>query len=190
MSDQINEGAPVPEEVPAEQPAAEPTPAAAEPTPAAEPIGPTPGEAWESVLSALGELGDALSTWAKAAADTPENRQHLDEVRSGVNDMARQANEAFSAMAGSDFGRQVSESASQMGTAIGSSAQEFGQAAAPHVASAFAGLADAFGRAAQKVGEKASPPTAPDPDARPAPEPPASAATPMPPSEPEDDAGK
>ena len=143
MSDQINEGAPVPEEVPAEQPAAEPTPAAAEPTPAAEPIGPTPGEAWESVLSALGELGDALSTWAKAAADTPENRQHL------------------------------AEGATQVGQAIGGTAQEFSQAAAPHVASAFAGLADAFGRAAQKVSEATTGQPAAEPPTRPAPEPPA-----------------
>jgi len=187
MTDESN--VPIPPE-PAETPVGAGPPEAepAAPNPAA--AGPTPSAAWDDVVARLGDLGDALSAWAKAAADTPENREHLDEVRAGVNDMARQANEAFSAMAGSDFGRQVSESASQMGTAIGSSAQEFGQAAAPHVASAFAGLADAFGRAAQKVGEKASPPTAPDPDARPAPEPPASAATPMPPSEPEDDAGK
>ena len=181
MSDLTNEGAQTPD-MPAEQPtsAAAPQPAEAsstgEPTApeeAAAPAGPTPGEAWDEVVARLGELGDALSAWAKAAADTPENRQHLDEVRSGVNDMARQATEAFSAMADSDFGRQFAEGASQMGQSIGGTATELSQAAAPHVASAFAGLADAFGRAAQKVGEAASAHPAAEPPSRPAPEPPA-----------------
>ena len=176
MSDQINEGAPAPEQVPAEQPsAAEPQAAVSEPQAAAEPgapTGPTPGEAWDSVVSALGTLGDALSTWAKAAADTPENRKHVDEVRNGVNEMARQAGEAFSAMADSDFGRQFAEGATQMGQSIGEGAQEFSQAAAPHVATAFAGLADVFGRAAQKVSEATTARPAAEPPSRPAPEPP------------------
>ena len=140
----------------------------------AQPTGPTAGEAWGDVVARLGELGDAISAWARAAADTPENRKHLEELRAGVEDIARQANEAISAAANSDFGRQVAEGATQVGTAIGSTAQDIGQAAAPHVASAFAGIADAFGRAAEKVGQAATPHPA-EPPARPAPEPPAPA---------------
>lgn len=154
--------------------------------------GPSAGEAWAGVIVKLGELGDAISAWAKAAADTPENREHIDEVRAGVNDMAKQANEAFSTVASSDFGRQVAEGATQMGTTIGETAQEFGQAAAPHVASAFAGLANAFGRAAEKMGDAAAPPTPPEPPAAtpmPSAEPPAGESdSPAAASEPEDDA--
>jgi hypothetical protein len=155
-------------------------------------LGPSAREAWGDVVISLGDLGGAISAWAKAATDTPENRQHLEEVRSVVNDMARQASEAFSAVAESDFGRQVAEGATQVGSAIGSTAQGIGQAAAPHVASAFAGLADAFGRAAEKVGEAATPRDA-EPSSRPAPEPPPvaspedSTAEPYPPEEPPDD---
>jgi hypothetical protein len=166
-------------EVGAGMPEAEPSTAAPAAPSAAS--GPTAGEAWEQVVRKLSELSDAVSVWAKAAADTPENRKHVDDVRAGVNDMARQANEAFASVSGSEFGRQFAQGADQMGAAIGEGASEFGAAAAPHVASAFAGLADVFGRAAQKVGESVSPPKAPDPGARPAPEPPA---TPMPPAEP------
>ena len=169
-----------PVEPPAE-PATEPGAESAAGSSAPRPSGPTAGEAWEQVVRKLSELSDAISVWAKAAADTPENRRHVDDVRAGVNDMARQANEAFASVSGSDFGRQFAQGADQMGTAIGETASEFGAAAAPHVATAFAGLADVFGRAAQKVGESVSPPKTPDPGARPAPEPPA---TPMPPSEP------
>jgi hypothetical protein len=154
------------------------------------PAGQSAGEAWSDVVARLGELGDAISAWAKAAADTPENRKHLDDVRTGLDEVAQRANEAFSNVASGDFGRQVSDSATQMGTAIGSTAQEIGQAAAPAVASAFAGLADAFGRAAEKVGEAAAPRTA-EPHDRPAPEPPAAAtprpATPASPAGPPDD---
>jgi hypothetical protein len=185
MSDQSNEGAQAPFGIPAEQTAAgveAQADASQMPEPGA-PSGPTPNEAWADVVTQLGELGDALSAWAKAASDTPENRQHIDEVRSGVNDMARQASEAFSAVAGSDFGRQFSEGATQVGQAIGGTAQEFSQAAAPHVASAFAGLADVFGRAAQKVSEATSQHAA-EPPSRPAPEPP-SAEQPVAPAWPE-----
>ena len=45
----------------------------------------------DEVVVALGGLGDALSQWAKAATDSPENRRHLDEIRTSVNDMARNA---------------------------------------------------------------------------------------------------
>jgi len=164
-------GAGMPEAEPPAEPSAAPSAAA----------GPTTAEAWQLVVCKLSELSDAVAVWAKAAADTPENRKHVEDVRAGVNDMARQANEAFASVSGSEFGRQFAQGADQMGAAIGEGASEFGAAAAPHVASAFAGLADVFGRAAQKVGESVSPPKTPNPGARPAPEPPA---TPMPPAEP------
>ena len=145
MNDDPN--API-EPEPAEQPFAEPAAAAD-----AAAAGPSAGEAWDVVVVKLRELGDAVAAWTKAATDTPENRQHLDEVRAGVTDMTRQASDAFSSVASSDFGRQMSEGATQMGQAIGGTAHEIGQAAAPAVASAFAGLADIFGRAAHKVDE-------------------------------------
>jgi 2-oxoglutarate dehydrogenase E2 component (dihydrolipoamide succinyltransferase) len=141
-----------PQDPAAEQPAA-PEPEVA--APAAEPIpapGPSSAEAWQDVVVKLRELGDAFAVWTKSATDTPENRRHVEEVRSGVNEMARQASDAFSSVAASDFGRQVSEGAQEFGQA----AQEFGAAAAPHVASAFSGLADMFGRAAHKVEESVS----------------------------------
>jgi hypothetical protein len=191
MSDDIIDVTPIIHDVPAENPEtpigeAPPEPddtvasdaeAAADDAGAAasEPSGPSPSEAWDSVRTALGDLGDALSAWAKAATDSPENRKHLDELRAGVNDMASQANDAFASMASGDFGKQVSQGADEFGRAVSSSATEFGQAAAPHVASAFAGLADAFGRAAQKMGEAAAQPDA-EPYPRTAPQPPAAEA--------------
>ena len=132
----------------------------------------------------------AADAWTKAAADTPENRKHLEEVRSGVNEVARQANDAFSSVASGDVGRQISEGATQMGHAIGEGAQELGAAAAPHVASMFAGLADMFGHAAQKVGESVPPPAPSDAQAsvgaepaEPAPEAPVAPQPPVPPTD-------
>jgi hypothetical protein len=120
------------------------------------PTGPSAGEAWVDVVARLGDLGEAVSAWAKAAADNPDNRRHLDEVRAGVNDMAGKAEAAFAQVASSDIGQQVKAGATEAGEAIGDAAQKASAAAAPHVASAFAGLADVFGRAATKVDEAAS----------------------------------
>ena len=142
-----------------------PTPGAApEPPspPATEtPAGPSAGEAWADVVARLGDLGEAVSAWAKAAADNPDNRRHLDEVRAGVNDMAGKAEAAFAQVAATDLGQQVKAGATEAGEAIGDAAQKVSSAAAPHVASAFAGLADAFGRAAHRVDEAASRQTGP-----------------------------
>ncbi|NTU71944.1 MAG: hypothetical protein HGB10_09030 [Coriobacteriia bacterium] len=169
---------------------------AAEATPAPEPAAAAPGaaagasagEAWADVIARMGELGDAIATWTRAAADNPENRRRLDDVRRGVNEMATKADGAFAQMSNSDIGQQVASSAEEAGQFIGDTAQKVSEAAAPHVATAFAGLANAFGKAAQKVEEAATrqaapaPPAPPAPDAAPAPA--ATAHTPEPTPEP------
>jgi hypothetical protein len=170
---------PEPAETPVGEGAPEPVAEAAETAAAAA----SASEAWGDVLASMVTLGDAISAWARAAANEPDAKRHLDELRSGVNEMARQADAAVSSVTGGDFGKQVSEGASQAGDAIGAAAAELSQAAAPHVATAFAGLADVFGRAAQKVSEAASSSTSAQPHTRPAPEPPAGEAIAMPPSD-------
>jgi len=155
------------------------------------PEGPSASAAWDGVVVAIGDLGDAIGAWARAASDNPENRRHLDEVRGSVNDMAQKAGTMFTDVANSEFGQQVRQSADDAGQAFADTAQKVSEAAAPHVASAFAGLADVFGRAAQRAGEAAAPrPTTPSDDeapSRPAPEPPSQSPSP---AEPETSDGK
>jgi hypothetical protein len=146
-----------------------------EPTAEAIPI-PTPAsptaEAWSDVVARMSELGTALSAWAKSAADDPQNKQRLESVRAGVDEMARQADVAFGKVTSSDFGQQVSQGAQQAGDAIGGAAQQVSDAAAPHVATALSGLAGVFGRAAAKVDEAVNrdrTPETPAADATPSP---------------------
>ena len=160
-----------------------PQPTASDATSAAGPLpsGPTAAEAWNDVIAAVAALGDAVAAWARASADTPENRQHVADVRRSVNDMAQRADAAFTSAAHSDFGEQVRQGADGAGQTIADTAQKVSDAAAPHVASAFAGLADVFGYAAQKASEAATPrATAPKPDSEPAAPAPAAPAQPMP----------
>jgi hypothetical protein len=127
----------------------------------------------------MGELGSALSAWAKSAADDPMNKQRLNQVRAGVDEMARQADAALGRVTSSDFGQQVSQGAQQAGDAIGDAAQQVSAAAAPHVATALSGLASVFGKAAVKVDEAVSRDRTPEPPAQaaqPAPAGPAEAA--------------
>jgi hypothetical protein len=134
-------------------PTPEPTPdAGAGPESASAPGSPT-AEAWNDVVARMSELGTALSAWARSAADDPQNKQRLEQVRAGVDEMARQADVAFGKVTSSDFGQQVSQGAQQAGDAIGGAAQQVSDVAAPHVATALSGLAGVFGRAAAKVDE-------------------------------------
>jgi len=153
VTDESNAPAPAPE-----PPAApEPPSAPAEPSGS----GPSVSESWDDVVARMKDLGDAISGWAHAAADNPENREHLDQVRQSLGEMSAKAAETFAEVAHSDFGKSVAAGASQAGQAIGDAATTVGQAAAPHVASAFAGLADVFGKAAQHVSEQTARQAAP-----------------------------
>jgi hypothetical protein len=146
-------------------------------------------DAWNDVVARMGELGSALSAWAKSAADDPANKQRLNQVRAGVDEMARQADAALGKVTSSDFGQQVTQGAQQAGDAIGDAAQQVSAAAAPHVATALSGLASVFGKAAAKVDEAVSRDRAPEPPAeasQPAPAGPAEAA-PAPPQQGSDD---
>ena len=109
--------------------------------------------AWEDVLSEITKLGDAIGRWTKTAADDPENRRRLEQIRLGMDDVASKAEQSFNDISRSEFGSQVRESATQVGQAVGGAAQQVGEAAAPHVAAVFGSLADAFGSAATKVDE-------------------------------------
>jgi hypothetical protein len=131
---------------PMEEPVMKREPAKAEPD-----AGAPTGDAWDDVLARVGDLGDAISQWARAATEDPENRRKLDEIRAGMDDMARQAQETFEDIDATEFGKQFREGVEVTGRAVGDAAQKVSDAAAPHVALIFAGLADAFGRAAAGV---------------------------------------
>ena len=141
---------------PASEPAAEPTPEPTAPATPEPPAGPSANAEWSAVVAQMGALGDAIAAWARAAVNDPDAQRHLDEVRSGVNAIARKAESTFNDVAASDFGQQVRQGAEQAGAAIGDTAQKVSEVAAPHVASAFAGLADVFGKAAARAEEVAT----------------------------------
>jgi len=175
---------------PAEQP--DPAPASAPSAPSApsdpgDPGDPTPDpaarEAWDEVVVSMTDLGDAVARWARAATNDPAAKQKLGQIRGGINDIAGKAETAFSQVTESDVGKQFAQGAEQAGQAIGDAAQQFSTAAAPHVKSAFAGLASAFSRAADKVDEaarshEANSTASPAPAANPAPPIPDPPATP------------
>lgn len=180
-----------------EEPSAAPTPG--EPAAAPSPGSPNPSEAWADVVARMGQLGDAMSAWAKAATDSPENRRRLDDVRSSMNDIAGKADEAFTRVTGSEVGTHVKASATEAGQAIGAAAGAAGRAAAPVVVTTFSSIAEFFGTAAERVEEAArrsaaageapvpepTVPTAETPVAPVVPEPPIESQHPAPPAPPE-----
>jgi hypothetical protein len=118
-----------------------------------DPLGPTPSEAWNDVVGRLSDLGDAVVRWVKAAADEPDTKAKLDQVRAGIDEIGKRADAALGRAVRSDIGHQVVEGAEQAGQAIRGVAQQVSHAAAPAVRSTLAGLSDAFGKAAAKVDE-------------------------------------
>ena len=112
---------------------------------------------WQDVLARMSELAEAVGRWAKAATNDPETKQRLAQVRSGIDDLARKADEAMGRVEGTDLGKRVKDGAEQTGQVIGEAAQRVTEVAAPAVKSALAGLSDAFGKAAVKLDEANKP---------------------------------
>jgi len=135
-----------------------------EPEPPAAP-GPSTGEAWDAVLARMSDFGVAVSVWAGAAANEPETKERLDEVRAGIDEIGTKLDAAV--------GRAVR---SQAGQAIGDAARTVAEATAPTVRDVFSELSNMFGRAASRVDatvkaaaadsapveEPASPPSSPE----------------------------
>lgn len=133
-----------------------------------DPAGSTASQAWYDVLARMSDLGDAVARWTKTAANDPDNKQKLDQVRMSINDIARKADAGLGHVSGSEFGQQFKGGAEQAGQAIGEAAQHVTEVAAGNVKSVFVGLSDAFGKAAAKIDEATPRRSEPDPsDAKP-----------------------
>lgn len=117
------------------------------------PSGPTPGEAWDDVVARLSGLGDAVTRWAKAAANEPDTKQKLDQVRVGIDEIGQKADAALGRAVRSDLGHQVREGAEQAGQAMSDAVQQVSQAAGPHLKNVFSEISDIFGKAAVRVDE-------------------------------------
>jgi len=104
--------------------------------------GPSTGEAWDAVLARMGDFGVAVTVWAGAAANEPETKERLDQVRAGIDEIGTKLDAAV--------GRAVR---SQAGQAIGDAARTVAEATAPTVRDVFSELSGMFGRAASRVDE-------------------------------------
>jgi hypothetical protein len=123
--------------------------------PDTEPTGTTrpTGEAWEDVMARMSDLGEAVARWVRAAANEPDTKEKLDQVRAGIDDIGQKADAALGRAVRSELGQQVKEGAEHAGQAMSDAAQRVTDVAAPHVKNAFAGLSDVFGKAAARVDE-------------------------------------
>lgn len=143
------------------------------------PSGPTAGEAWDDVLAHMKGLGEAVSGWIQAAANEPDTKEKLDQVRAGIADIGLMADAALGRAVRSDLGHQVREGAEQASQAFSDAAQHVTQVAGPHVKSVLSGLSEVFGKAAARVDEASH--------RRPEPVPPVETAPPAAPPIPTDD---
>lgn len=130
--------------------------------------------AWEDVKRALDELGSSVAQWAASVKDDPENRRHIEELKTGINDLGDELGRIVDKAAQSDVGRTVGGAAQKAGDAIGDTARKVGTEAGPHVAAAFRSVAEGMRKAAESVESKVAsadgPSPAPAPPVPPIPE--------------------
>ena len=107
----------------------------------AQETGPTSGDAWREVAARLDDLGDAITRWARATKDDPDNRRRATELKERIEAMGRQIGDVLK-QAGGRFSEEV----------------------APRMASAFDAAADKLRDAAERSEQKEASESEPEPE--------------------------
>lgn len=76
-----------------------------------------PADEWEELGRRVSELGDAIVAAVRAAADDPENRKRLDELKSGLESMVTVVGDAFSGASETNEGKRLGEAAERVAAA-------------------------------------------------------------------------
>lgn len=129
-------------------------------TPGAEPR----TDPWPDVVRSLDELGRAVTAWASAVRDDPENRTRVKELQEHLEVMGRQVGEVADSAMRSDVAKQVGSAFVATGEVVASTAKRVSDEVSPFVASAFRTAAESIRDAAQRIEQRtAEAPSEPTP---------------------------
>lgn len=141
--DSIPEPPVTPESTDAPEPPAAPEDASGAPAPeGAEPSESAAKEAWDGVVRSLDDLGHAVTSWAKSATNTAENRLKATQLKEQLEGVGRRIGDVVDSASKTDFAQHVGKAASGTGEVIMDAARKFGEDVGPHLAGAFRSAAD------------------------------------------------
>ena len=93
-------------------------------------------DSWQEIGRQFHMLGEGLANTFRAMWEKEENQQRLQEIRSGLNDMANQVSEAVKDTANSPEGQKFRAELGAAASNIKSSAVQASEAARPHLIAA------------------------------------------------------
>lgn len=99
-------------------------------------------DAWGDVVQSLDDLGRAVTSWAKTATDSAENRLRAAHLKEQLEKAGRQMGDAVDSASKSDFAQHVGKAASGTGEVILDAARKFSEDVGPHIAGAFISAAE------------------------------------------------
>lgn len=76
-----------------------------------------PADGWEELRRQLSELGSTIVATVRAAADDPENRRRAQELKQGLETLAREVGDAVAEATSSEHGQRVKEAAEKVAEA-------------------------------------------------------------------------
>lgn len=114
-----------------------------------------PRDEWEDVKRSLDELASAMTKWATAVKDDPENRRQAREIQERFETMGRDMGKAIDSAADSDFVRGMTDAAGKAGEAVVDAARTVGREVRPFMATAFRTAAEGMRVVAEKVEDSA-----------------------------------
>lgn len=134
---------------------------------------------WADVKRSLDELGAALTKWASAVKDDPENRRHAAQIKEQFESMGKDMGKIIDSATDSGFVKDMGSAAGKAGEAVTDAAHTLGREVRPFMAAAFRTAAEGMRVVAEKVDDSAARKTAAAP-APAAPEPPPAPSHPHP----------
>lgn len=115
-----------------------------------------PRDEWAEVKRSLDELGAAMTKWAAAVKDDPENRRQAREIKERFESMGKDMGRVIDSAADSDFARDMGSAAGKAGEALVDAARVVGREVRPFMATAFRTAAEGMRVVAEKVDDSAA----------------------------------
>lgn len=114
-------------------------------------------EAWRDVVNELDALGDAISRWAKAAVNDPENKRRLDELSARLDSFVASVNDKAKSLSESEVGEAFRHASEATGEAFRTAGEKITEKAGTGVSTALKTVSEKLRSAAEHIEDKSVP---------------------------------
>lgn len=117
----------------------------------------TSGGNWEEVGQQFQALGESLAAAFRTAWDNEENRQQMQRMKAGLEQMVNEVSQAIKDSAASSAGQQVRDEAKKVASTLRTAGEQTAQEVRPHLLSALRQIEEELQKLINRMEQQAEP---------------------------------